>query len=147
MALGSSNNTIQIYAIGNLTAPPTEIEGFKDWPRNLDWSPDSETLAVADRNRLRIIRVSSQEVVQTWEVGGGENGLSPYDVSFLDNGNKLTWEYRDGRYLYDLEKNTKWYWTPRTMDHIWGSMGYSFLNQKNPAVTHDGNSTVRTWKI
>jgi hypothetical protein len=98
---------------------------------------------VADRDRLRIFRVSSQEVVQTWEVGGGENGFSPYDVSFLDNGNKLTWTYRDGRYLYDFEKNTKWYWTPRTMDHIWGSMGCSFLNQKNLAVTHDGNLTVR----
>jgi WD40 repeat protein len=36
IVLGSSNNTIQVYAIGNLTTPPTEIEGFNDWPRNLD---------------------------------------------------------------------------------------------------------------
>jgi WD40 repeat protein len=147
IALGSSNNTIQIYTLGNLTAPPIEIKGFNDWPRNLDWSPGSKSLVVSDRDRLRIFKVPSREVVQTWEVNGTVNGLSPYGVSFLDNGNKLTWTYRDGRYLYDFKENTKWYWTPRTMDHIWGSMGFSFLSQKSVAVTHDGDSTVRFWKI
>jgi len=147
IALGSSNNTIQVYTLGNLTAPPTEIKGFNDWPRNLDWSTDSKTLTVADSGRLRIFKVPSREVVQTWEVDGSENVLSPYGVSFLDNGNKLTWTYRDGRYLYDFEKNTKWYWTPRTMDHTWGGMGLSFLSKKNMAITHDGDSTVRFWKI
>lgn len=54
--------------------------------------------------------------------------------------------YRDGRYLYDFEKNVKYYWTPRTSDHLWGSMGISFLNKKNTVITHDGDSTVLFWK-
>jgi WD40 repeat protein len=147
IALGSSNNTIQLYTLGNLTAPPIEIKGFKDWPRYLDWSPDSSTLAVADIGRLQMFKVPSREVVQTWEIDMAGSVYSPTGVSFLENGNKLTWMYRDGRYLYDFEKNTKWYWTPRTLDHIWGGEGFGFLSKKNTVATQDGDSTVRFWKI
>jgi WD40 repeat protein len=147
IALGSSNNTIQLYTIDNLTNPPIEIKGFNDWPRYLDWSPDSSTLAVADTARLRMFKVPSQEVVQKWEVDDAGSMIPPIGVSFLENGNKLTWMYRDGRYLYDFEKNTKWYWAPRTLDHIWGGNGFSFLSKKNTVVTQDGDSTVRFWKI
>jgi WD40 repeat protein len=36
IAFGSANNAIRVYNLENLTAPPAEIKGFNDWPRNLD---------------------------------------------------------------------------------------------------------------
>ncbi|KAF2831421.1 prolyl oligopeptidase [Ophiobolus disseminans] len=147
IAVGSNNNTIQLYTLGNLTAPPTEMKVFNGWPRALDWSPDSKTLAVADENRLRIFNVPSGEVIQTWEVEGVRYGPSPSGVSFLAEGKRLTWTFLYGTYLYEFETNTKWYWVPRAIDHIWGGMGFSFLSKTNVAVTHDGDSTVRFWKI
>jgi hypothetical protein len=101
---------------------------------------------VADGNRIRISSVPSLEVVRTWEVDAS-NLLLLYGVSFLDNGNKLIWMYCDRRHLYGFATNTKWFWTSRTMDHICGGEDLSFLNNRSIAVTHDGDSTVRFWKI
>jgi hypothetical protein len=94
-----------------------------------------------------VFKVATKEVVQTWEVDASDLVYGSFPVSFLDNGNKITWIYRDGRYMYDFEKNVKYYLTPRVSDHSWGSMGVSFLTKKNMVVTHDGDSTVRFWKL
>jgi WD40 repeat protein len=145
--LGSSNDTSQIYDSGNLTAPPIKIKGFDDWPRNMVWSPDSQHIDVVDNGRTRIFEVATKEVIQIWEVDPSDLVYGSFPVAFVDNGKKLTWMYRDGTYLYDFEKKVKYYWTPRTSDHLWGSMGFSFLNKKNTVITHDGDSTVRFWKL
>lgn len=151
-AMSGRKNTVQVFAVGNLTAPPIELSDFNFWPRHLAWSQDGKKLAVADHDRLRVFSIPSREMVQTWEIKnwdqeGAEPGYELSDVSFLDGGNKITWVYRAGRYLYDFETNTKWYWTPRTSDHAWGGMGFSFLSNMDMVVTHDGDATVRFWKL
>lgn len=70
--LGSSNNTVQIYQLSNLTEAPIEIRGFNNWPRSVEWSPDSKQIAVADVPRLRVFNVPSTDVAQSWEVDSYE---------------------------------------------------------------------------
>ncbi|KAF2656934.1 YVTN repeat-like/Quino protein amine dehydrogenase [Lophiostoma macrostomum CBS 122681] len=148
IALGSANNSVQIYALGNLTAPPIEIKGFNDWPRNLDWSPTSRQIAISDNGRLRIFDVPSKEVVQDWEITlDGGYYYSPTDVKWLDNGKKLAWQWNYAKYMYDFEQNSEWVWTIRNTDHSWGHEGYYLLKEKGYAVTVDGDSTVRFWTI
>jgi WD40 repeat protein len=149
IALGSSNNTIQIYALSNLTAPPIEIKGFNDWPRNLDWSSTSQQIAIADDGRLRVYNVPSKEIVQNWELTGLQDGYyyQPTGVKWLDHGNKLSWQWSYAKYMYDFETNSEWVWTIRDTDHSWGPEGLYLLEEKGYAVTVDGDSTVRFWKI
>lgn len=66
--LGSSNNTIQIYTLANFTAAPIEIHGFNNWPRQMEWHPDSRHVAVGDDGRLRIYHLPDQSIIQTWQV-------------------------------------------------------------------------------
>ncbi|KAL1604990.1 hypothetical protein SLS60_004533 [Paraconiothyrium brasiliense] len=146
-ALGSSNNTVQIYTLANYTAAPIEIKGFNDWPRYLDWSPTSEQIAIADDGRLRVYNVPSKEVTQTWQVDSTNDYYPAIGISWLDNGNKITWQWRDGKYLYDFESNTEWLWTINNTAHSWGPSTFYLLSKKGYAVTVDGDSTVRFWKI
>jgi WD40 repeat protein len=68
IALGSAKNTVQIYAMGNLTAAPVEIESFNTSPRQLEWSPNSQQIAIGDDARLRVFNFPSKEVTQTWQI-------------------------------------------------------------------------------
>ncbi|KAF2439178.1 lytic polysaccharide monooxygenase [Karstenula rhodostoma CBS 690.94] len=134
IALGSGNNTLQIYAMSNLTAAPIEIKDFNDWPRQLDWSPDSQQIAVGDRGRLRILNFPSKEVTQTWEIDITDNypptAISP---SWLDGGKKISWQWNVGEYLYDFETNTEWLWNVGPLDHVWGPQKI-FLVKKYAAM-------------
>jgi WD40 repeat protein len=147
IVVGSGNMTVQIHTLSNLTAAPLEIKGFNDWPRQLDWSPTSQQMIIGDNGRLRVFNIPTAEVVQTWQVDVREYVYNPVDPKWIDNGSKLTWVWRDGRYLYDFDKNVEWLWTVRNTDHSWGSSRFSLLKKRGYAVTHDGDSTVRFWKV
>jgi WD40 repeat protein len=77
IALGSPSNTIQIYAMSNLTAAPVEIKSFNNSPRQMEWSPNSQQIAVGDDTRLRVFNFPSGEITQTWQVETAE----PYPPS------------------------------------------------------------------
>ncbi|KAJ4290555.1 hypothetical protein N0V90_010772 [Kalmusia sp. IMI 367209] len=147
IALGSSNNTIQIYTLSDLKATPIEIKGFNDWPRQMDWSPNSQQIAIGDNGRLRIYNVPSKDVVQTWQVDAVDNVYASYDIRWLENGKKITFQFRNWRYLYDIDANTKWVWTPRVTDHAWGGTSLTLLKKREFIVTPDGDSTVRFYKL
>lgn len=77
-ALGSANNTVQIYQLSNLTAAPIEIKGFNDWPRQFEWNPTSHQIAIGDDGRVKIYNVPSKELVQTWKVDVVDSIYPPY---------------------------------------------------------------------
>jgi WD40 repeat protein len=148
IVLGSANNTLQIYSLGNLTAPPIEIKDFKNAPTHLDWSSTSQQIAIGDAERLRVFNVPSKEVVQTWEATGLSEGqhYQP-SVKWLDNDKKISWQWSYVKYIYDFENNSEWAWTIGNTDHSWGPEGFYLLKEKGYAVTVDGDSTVRFWKL
>lgn len=148
ITLGSSNNTVQIYSLDNLTAEPTYIRGFNYWPRSIEWSPDSSAIAVGDVGRMRIWKMPQAELWQTWEAEGSGNGfLELSGLAWLDKGKKITFMFREGRYMYDFQRNTKWWWIPRATDHTWGGGDIFFLSKKGLVATKDGDDLVRFWKI
>jgi len=148
IGLGSNNNTVQIYTLENLSAKPAEIKGFNTWPRTIEWSQDMKYIATGDVGRMRVWRVPELELAQTWEVSASGNGVYELSgVAWVDGGNKLTFEFRDGRFLYDFENNIKWWWSPRVLDHLWNGSGLSFLKKMGYVVTEDGDSIVRFWKV
>ncbi|KAK7192344.1 hypothetical protein DPSP01_004931 [Paraphaeosphaeria sporulosa] len=139
ITLGSGNRTLQIYAMSDLTAAPIEIKDFNDWPRQLAWSPNSKEIAAGDDGRLRIFNVPSKEVIQTWQIDTNEF-YPPAGIKWHNDGNKISWQWNNGKYLYDFETNTEYLWTVSITDHVWGPEGF-YLAGKQGIATVDGDST------
>lgn len=144
--LGGGFSSVRIYSLGDLKAAPVEINGFNDWPRNIEWSPDSKQIAIGDVGRLQVFNFPSKEIVQAWQVDFDVNVYSTTDIHWFEGG-KLTFQFRYWTYLYDLESNTKRLWTPRVSDRVWGGTRLTLLKKKGYAVIQDGDSTVRFYKL
>jgi hypothetical protein len=136
---------LQIYSVANLTASPIVLGKFNDWIRSIEWSPDGMYLAAGDAGRMQLWKFPEVEIVQTWEVDGGNREL--YGLLWLDDGKKVSWNYREGRYMYDFEKNLKWWWNVGVYDHSWGTNVVSILKRKGYVATSNGDSLVRFWKL
>ncbi|KAF2866959.1 hypothetical protein BDV95DRAFT_598479 [Massariosphaeria phaeospora] len=149
VAIGLGTGFIQIYSLANLTAEPKVLGPFNSWIRAMEWSPDSKWFATPDYGRVQLWKFPEGEHVQTWEVDGfpGLELRMPTGLCWLDNGNKISWMYRDGRYMYDFEQNLKWWWTLGLDDHSWGGGGVQFLKNRGYVATADGDSLMRFWKI
>ncbi|ORY04388.1 WD40-repeat-containing domain protein [Clohesyomyces aquaticus] len=148
ISLGTGS--IQLYSLANLTAQPTVLSHFNNWIRNIEWSPDGKYLATGDDDRLQLWKFPEAVVVQTWEVynqGAPTYGSAPYGIVWMDGGSKISWSYRYGRYMYDFEKNERYWFTPGLWDHSWGGNGISFLKKKGLVMTVDGDSFIRFWKV
>jgi WD40 repeat protein len=140
---------LQIYDLANLKAEPRVLGPFNNWIRAIEWSPDSKYLATGDTGRMQLWKFPEAQVAQTWEVDGSAGGerRELYGLGWFDGGNKISWNYRDGRYMYDFQRNLKWWWTPGYNDHSWGGGGVSFLKKSQYVATDDGDSLMRFWKI
>lgn len=136
---------LQIYALDNLTAPPIELREFNDWMRALEWSPDGKYLAVGDSSRIQIWKFPEVERVQTWQVENSSRQLN--GLAWLDGGKKIKFNYRDGTYMYDFEKNLKWWWNVRVWDQVWGGNSLHLLKKRGYVVTPNEDSVVRFWKF
>ncbi|KAF2677478.1 WD40 repeat-like protein [Lentithecium fluviatile CBS 122367] len=148
LALGTGS--IQLYSLANLTAAPVVLGGFNGWIRAIAWSPDGTHLATGDRGRVQIWKFPEAEVVQTWEVESKslDYGYEVYGISWVDGGNKVGWGFRLGRYMYDFERNERFWWTMGLDDHSWGGGGGPvYLKGRELVVTVDGDSLMRFWKI
>ena len=139
---------VQVYSLANLTAPPKVLGKFNNWIRAIEWSPDSKYLATGDTGRMQLWKFPEAELVQTWEVKASTNTgvYELYGLGWLDGGNKVSWIFRDGRYMYDFEKNQKWWWSLGFGDHSWGGWSLYYLKKKGYFVTADGDSLVRFWR-
>lgn len=142
---------LQIYSLANLTAAPRVLGPtfFNDWMRSIEWSPDSKFLAIGDAGRMRLWKVPELELVQSWEIDRSAGGqvIETNGLVWFDNGNKVSWEHLYGRYMYDFEKNVKWWWSVGVNDHSWGGGGVYFLKKRGYVATEDGDSVMRFWKI
>lgn len=142
----------QVYPAADPTSKPIEIQLMDHGhARDIAWHPSKSQVAVGDKGRLRILDVPSMKVVNVWETDVRETvGLfhfAPTQIKWLDGGNKITWVWRWGRYMYDFETNTAWLWTHRRTDRLWGVSNIALLKKKGYAVTADGDSRVRWWKM
>lgn len=148
ISLGSGKNSIQVYSLDDLATEPTVLQSFNFWIRAVEWSPDSKYIATGDKQRMQVWKMPEAQVVQTWEVEGTFNSVFELSgLTWLDDGNKISWMFREGRYMYDFQKNVKWWWTLRAIDHTWSDGGVSYLKKKGMVVTEDGDSTMRFWKV
>ncbi|CAI6336171.1 unnamed protein product [Periconia digitata] len=145
--LGSGKNIVQLWTLSNFTK--SEITGFRNWPRHLEWSPDNKYLAVGDYGRVQVWKLPEFKLVQTWMVENYDP-IGVYEntgFAWLDGGKKFSFRYNLSSYLYDLEENTKWAVSPSTMDHTWGEESLFYLKSKGMLATVNGDSRVRFWKV
>jgi WD40 repeat protein len=144
--LGLGTGYVQVYALANLTAEPIVLDGFNNWVRQAEWSPDGKYLATGDSDRMRIWKFPEVEVVQTWQLES-PRGLGTWQLAWLDGGRKFSFMYRYGRYMYDFETNLKYWWTPGYSDATSGDGSVTFLKKRGWVGTMDGDARVRFWKV
>ena len=143
---------VRVYSLANLTAEPKVLGAFRSWIGTCEWSPDGKYLAAGDSGRMQVWKFPEAQLVQTWDIDFSNSANSSYvrdalHLTWLDNGSKVSWTYRYGRYMYDFESNLKYWWTPGYDDHAWRDGGVSFLKKTGHVATTDGDSRVRLWKI
>lgn len=145
---GSSNNTVLIYTLANLTANPITLAGFNDWPRQIAWSQTGDHFAVSDQGRVRIWHIPSAQLLQTWQVDAtGSNIWPALGMRWVDDDKKFLFAFRYAVYVYDFELNRKWYMAPRAKDHFWNDQGIYYVKDKGVVVSADPDSVVRGWVL
>jgi len=143
-----SHDGVDVYSLADLAAPPQKLGGFNYRVKQMEWSPDGKYLATGDNGRMRLWQFPEGQLMQTWEADfPQEYTMQISGLTWLDGGNKISWIYRYGRYMYDFESNFKYWWTPGYEDQLWGPGGVYFLKKMGSVATLDGDSRVRVWKI
>jgi len=121
--LSPSTVPLSNFTLDNLAAEPALIKGLDFVTGTVEWSPDSNYLAAGDVRRIQVWKMPKALVVQSWQVDvNGDGYYEPNGITWLDGGNKISWVFHGGRYMYDFQKNIKWWWTPRATDHTRGPL-------------------------
>jgi WD40 repeat protein len=120
--------SVKIWALSNLTAEPISIGPFHDWVRSVQWSPDSEYVAIGGLSQLQIWSMSKGTIVQNWEMEDKDFSNEFGDVVWVDGSRRLAYRIVGGLEMYDFETNLKYRWGPDDLDRWTGSpVGSTYL--------------------
>jgi len=144
-SVGSGDPRIDIVPVSDLTAKPTRI-GISGWARSIAWSPDNQLLAFGtSATELIIVKPSDGTIVQKWQAKN--SGWSEVNqVSWLDGGKKVAFQFNYGVEVYDLQENLKYRWGPDELDQYnTGLNSYYQVKSRGWLGTTDGDQVVRFW--
>lgn len=147
---------LRVWEVANPSAPPVEVTASLQAGRagggagaSVKWSSSGKQIAVLDENRAQVFDFpGSKEITsQTWAAVSDSMASIPNNLQWHDGGKKMSWWWKQGQYLYDLESNLLYLWTPSTKDRAWKDSGFMYLEKRGVAVTANGDATVRLWKV
>lgn len=151
---GSPKTYIHVYEIST-EKPISRFDGFHDWARSMDWSPDGTMLACGGNgSELRIWDPYTGEERMRWCLQFEDRLMNRFatvrKVQFLDGGRMLVFRTSEGTVeIYDFESNLKQQFTRSEEDKIdkFPVSGVVVSNDSRFLVVPDADGILRLWDL
>ncbi|KAF2657861.1 WD40 repeat-like protein [Lophiostoma macrostomum CBS 122681] len=148
LAIAAGPKYAKIHRLSDLTAPPVVIDGFTDWVRTLEWSPDGEYVAAGSWGQVQVYSLNENKIVQKWQLADASR-WEVDDVTWFEGGQRLAYRVQGALELYDFETNLKYQWGPGPSDSFLNgfNIGGTFqLEREGWIGGFDWDHSVRFWE-